>query len=221
MTDKFARERHLVMHLMQRLGIAPSEYVDPNAAAGHETGIDVVAIVKARRIGVQVTELDTGAVPGRSRGAEKRDARAARETGGGVYFGWAPNDPAKMIDAVRASIARKCAIADRHTFDGISEVWLLVSAGVPEIGAVISTSIVTPWLSDADLNNATLPLLEESKYRRAFVHSIVAVPRVLYSWSPGRAWQKTIQPEPAGTQGPSFWDLQSAARRHLRERGLL
>ncbi len=59
MPDKFLREKHLVSLLMQRLGIAMNEYLDPNAAPHEETGVDVVAITAISRIGIQVTELDT------------------------------------------------------------------------------------------------------------------------------------------------------------------
>ena len=72
MSSKFVREKHLVKLLMGRVGVAPTQYLDPNAAAGRETGADVLALVGDHRIGIQVTEVDTGEIPGRSRANEKR-----------------------------------------------------------------------------------------------------------------------------------------------------
>jgi hypothetical protein len=56
---------------MQRLGLTPIEYRDPQAG-GHardETGADVIAIIDASRIGIQVTDVDTGDSPGKARAA--------------------------------------------------------------------------------------------------------------------------------------------------------
>src|SRR5438128_7847 len=59
----FEGEMGRVARLMERLGIAPDEYQDPNATRAGETGGDVIAIIGSRRIGIQVTDLDTGEVP--------------------------------------------------------------------------------------------------------------------------------------------------------------
>ena len=70
---------------MQRRGISVSEYLGPNAD-GQETSIDVVAVIAAGRVGIQVTELDPGREPGQSRG--KKAAREAECLSGGVYGTW-------------------------------------------------------------------------------------------------------------------------------------
>jgi hypothetical protein len=77
MTNKFVREKHLVELLLKRLGFAASGYLDPNDASGVETGVDVIAIIAQKRIGIQVTELDTGSKAGKSRADEKKLASAA------------------------------------------------------------------------------------------------------------------------------------------------
>jgi hypothetical protein len=63
MVARYERERALVELLMRRLGLRPESYIDPNERAGVETGADVIAVVGGRRIGIQVTELDTGDIP--------------------------------------------------------------------------------------------------------------------------------------------------------------
>jgi hypothetical protein len=71
MASHFERERHLVALLMQRLGLTEIDFNDPNAP-GRESGADVLAVFDGRRIGIQVTEIDTGSVPGQARGEEKK-----------------------------------------------------------------------------------------------------------------------------------------------------
>jgi hypothetical protein len=210
---QFIRERHLVTLLMQRLGVAVTEYDDPNARAGKETGADVLALVNGCRIGVQVTELDTGDTPGIARAAEKKDAREGQHRSGGVYGGWAQNDPAKVASAIQRAVARKVALAQQHNFRDFDKVWLLVSCGVPEQGSVISTFVMTTWLHADALNQATAGELIRSKYARAFVHPVVGPEKALYHWTARDGWQKIKQPEDPRTTGPSVWDILAAARR--------
>jgi hypothetical protein len=61
----FEKEKGRVVLLMERLGIAPGDYLDPNATRAGQTGADVIAIIDGRRIGIQVTDIDTGEVPRR------------------------------------------------------------------------------------------------------------------------------------------------------------
>jgi hypothetical protein len=210
---KFIRERHLVTLLMQRLGEGPGAYDDPNARTGRETGADVLAYLHGRRIGVQVTELDTGDTPGTARAGEKKDARDGQHRHGGVYGGWAQNDPGKVVAAVQAAVARKVAISQRHDFRDFDEVWLLVSCGVPDLGAVISTFVMTPWLHADALNAATAGNLAGSKYARAFVHPVLGPEDALYHWTAGTGWRKETRLVDSRTKGPSVWDILAAARR--------
>jgi hypothetical protein len=50
--------------LMRRLGFVPAEYQDPQTGrhARDETGAD--ALIEGRGAGIQVTDLDTGDLPG-------------------------------------------------------------------------------------------------------------------------------------------------------------
>jgi hypothetical protein len=45
-----------------------------------------------------------------------------------------------MLDAVVSSISRKA----RMSFSGFNEFWLLVCCGVPTMGAIASTFVMTP-----------------------------------------------------------------------------
>jgi hypothetical protein len=101
MVTKYERERALVEMLMRRRGLTVDRYIDPNKEAGDETGADVIALVGGRRIGIQVTELDTGDLAGRARASEKAAWRDAQKCDRSTYGNWAQNDPSKLVTATR------------------------------------------------------------------------------------------------------------------------
>jgi hypothetical protein len=197
----FEKEKGRVMLLMQRLGLEPDEYRDPNAAAG-ESGADVVVVFGNRRIGIQVTDLDAGDLPGVARREETRlahDATAHSST----YLTWGQNDPAKMVGAVQRSVMRKA----RMSFAGFDEFWLLICAGVPEQGAIGATSIMTPSCGNDALDAAAVASLEKSKYTQAFIHVVFGVEeQALYEWQRGATWSKSTIEVPPTQRGPDFWE---------------
>ena len=155
--------------LMRRLGLIVNEYEAPNSkASGGESGADVVVVCNGCRVGIQVTDLDTGEELGQARKAETRLARNATSRGS-TYGTFAQNDPDKVVAAIARSISRKA----RMSFAGFDEFWLLLCCGVPEFGAIAATFVMTPWLDTGSLDNATLDKLARSKYSRAFIHAIL------------------------------------------------
>lgn len=196
---KFAREKNLVERLVQRLELTVDGYEDPNAS-GFESGADVTILCGGRRIGVQVTILDTGTIPGKAIAEEKAQANAALKSHGGVYGRWSQVDP---LSAIASAITKKSVI---HVA-GFDDVWLLVSCGIPEHGAVVSTFVVTNWLTAEALTAATSEALSRSCYVCAYLHPITALEDALYEWTSAQQWQKKIKARP-GTDGPSFWDVQ-------------
>jgi len=204
MTSKFETEKAKVMALFGRLGQSVDGYDDPNGPRGAagESGADVIAITSGRRIGVQVTDLDTGATPGMARAEESKLARDAQAQSS-TYFVWGQNDPSKLVDAIARSVARKA----RMSFAGFDEFWLLICTGVPTSGAIGSTFATTPWIEISALDAATLPDLESSKYTRAFIHSILgAEDHALFDWRRGESWSKSALSSPSEQQGQSFWE---------------
>lgn len=85
--DQFAHEKPLVVHLLRCLRVEPdARLTNPNLDG--ESGADVLAIISGRRIGVQVTQIDSAySLPGATyapaigRGAEKRVARESQTYG--------------------------------------------------------------------------------------------------------------------------------------------
>lgn len=188
----FEREEALVRHLLARLGLGDATTDDPNVA-GKETGVDVaVSFADLRIIGVQVTEVDPYAMPGSARGHEKAVAKTAP---GKPYFMWGQNDPLVVLDAIAGAITRKVEIAAKHSIDGYDEVWLLLCGGIPEHGAVVSTSVMTSWLSDEDLNSATDSLLRESRYDQCFLLPILGAEQAFYPWNRASRWEKCVRLE--------------------------
>ena len=199
-------EMYRVALLMQRLGLAVDEYEAPNSkVSGGESGADVVVVCDGCRIGIQVTDLDTGEEFGQARKAETRLARDATSRGS-TYGTFAQNDPGKVVVAIERNISRKA----RMSFAGFDEFWLLLCCGVPEFGAIAATFVMTPWLDTGSLDNATLDKLARSKYSRAFIHAILgAEEKALYQWERGGGWSKSMLPVPPEEQGPDFWQWEN------------
>jgi hypothetical protein len=204
---KFETEKARAVLLMQRLGLTPdTDYENPNAGGRQESGADVVTVIGGRRIGIQVTDIDTGEQQGHAQAAERRLAKdaAAQET---TYGTWAQNDASKLIASVVRTISRKA----RLSFSGFDEFWLLMCAGVPEFGAVGSTFIMTPFLDATALDLASQNILEASKYNRVFLYAVLGVEeKTLYSWERGAQWSKSTVELPLAERGPNFWDYKDA-----------
>jgi hypothetical protein len=203
----FTREKHLVQLLAQRRGWPEVEYYDPNTR-DRQTGTDVLVVSDGRKDGFQVTEIDTGRAKGRAR---NREIKAWRNSGTSAYAIWGQSDPNMWLLAIREAIIGKVEIADRHDFKEFDYVHLLVSAGIPEMGSVASTLIISLGLNPNALDAATLDCLAGSKYDFAYIHSILDVEPAVYIWQKGGRWEKQIQQE--HSQGPSFWDVQKLMRR--------
>jgi hypothetical protein len=140
-----------------------------------------------RAVGVQITELDPHTQGGKARAQEKQNA------GISVYGGWAQNNPSVVLDSLIRTIERKIKIAARHSFENVREVWLLVCGGIPEHGAVISTLVITPCLSETDIDRATGSLLQRSRYDRCFFLSIVGAEQAFYRWEKNGSWKKSVK----------------------------
>jgi hypothetical protein len=179
---------------MRQLRLVPTEYRDPQAG-GHardETGADVVALIDGRRVGIQVTDLDTGDVPGEARAAEAKLARDA-ERRGSTYATWLQNRPDRITTAAARSVSRK----SRMSFAGFDEFWMLICCGVPQFGAIASTFAMA--LDIEKLDAATAQSLSASNYTLAFIHCVFGLEgQELYQWRRGGSWSKlalAVSPE--------------------------
>ena len=202
MVAKYERERALVEMLLRRRGLTADRYIDPNKEAGDETGADVIALVGGRRIGIQVTELDTGDIRGRARASEKADWSDAQAHGQSTYGAWAQNDPPKLVAAIARAVTAKV-----QQIVGCDEAWLLISASLPELGTLASTFVITQWLPADALDTATANHLAACNYAHAFVHTFVGNEDALYVWSSGGKWEKQTRPDHLSEQAKGFFEL--------------
>jgi len=203
--EKFKHEAALVTHLFVRLGLEVPDLINPNkgGSAQDESGADVIAVSGNARIGIQVTDLDTGDKPGDSRRNERKTLADCSRKGFGTYGGFAQNNRQKIVAATERAIQGKT-----QTIAGCTETWLLISANIPEQGTTISTFVPTQWLSVADLE-LTLPALSNCNYDHVYLHPIISTEGALYHWKPGQAWEKIILPA-SPTNNPSPFTLQDA-----------
>jgi hypothetical protein len=200
-TAPFVHEKPRVAHLLARMGLVAEALLEPNNGGKHESGADVVAIIQGRTVGIQVTDIDTGSRPGQARAAETRLAKAA-VADGTTYWTWGQNDGETIIARIGQAVARK----SRISVAGFDEFWLLMCAGVPAVGAVGATMIMTPWLETDALDARTTNDLASSNYTRAFIDVILGVEeKALYEWRRDAGWSKSTVALPPAEQAPDFW----------------
>src|SRR5215470_19681114 len=89
----------------------------------------------------------------------------------------------------------------------ICSMWLLMCSGVPELGLVASTLLLTPWLDVDALNTTTSDQLARSKCSRAFILPIIGLECVLYCWTAKDGWQKASYQDDPDSRGPRSWDV--------------
>ena len=148
------------------------------------------------RIGVQVTEYH---------GVEGKDGSSLRaqeksDTVKCIIRTYAV--PADATGGLTKRIGAKLAKAKRYTFEEFAEVWLLVAAFLPMLGAVAATSALPISVTPEWLEQNFGERLRGSKYRRVFFH--VHLCHALYEWSAEKGWQVIREPEkltPGGTDG--------------------
>ena len=119
MASQFERDKHLVELFMQRQGWSPFEYHDPNTQA-RQTGADVLIVSGGRRIGIQVTEIDTGERRGRARAKERKEWRDSNLS---TYCTSAQSDTNKLLEhfPIRLGVARVCEISFAFVFGNLFE----------------------------------------------------------------------------------------------------
>lgn len=185
-SPKFELECALVTRLLEALGL-PGVPSDPKKTYGRETGADVEVRLAARRIGVQVTEYhgDEGKSGSALRAQEESDSAK------GIIRGyWVPADAS---GGLTKRFRDKLAKASSYAFKEFSEVWLLVAAFLPRLGAVASTSAMPIFVTAEWLEQQFGEALRASKYQRVFFH--VHLWSALYEWSLDRGWRVVREPE--------------------------
>jgi hypothetical protein len=184
---KFERECYCVRQLMNFLGLEASlEYRNPLEDYRRETGIDVIIVGEGRRLGFQVTEYDGGEGVAAIGGGEMRAREARQQLAAGqmgVYPGWGSPH---FTSAFAARVDGKIQKAQKYKSAEVDEVWLLVSAGLPD--APIATFVPHFHIGADDLNSVTATQLEQSCFAGAFLHVIMG--DAVYEWDRESRWRK-------------------------------
>ena len=136
------------------------------------------------RTGIETTQFRADEHE-RVRGSALRatEERLARQLQGQPSPVWGISNPNPRLIA---RITDKIAIAATYDVTSYGQVWLLVSTGIPKLGAVVSTFAFPAFLDIDVLNRATHESLCRSSFSAVYVHMLL--PSALFSWSRERKW---------------------------------
>ena len=194
---RFDIERALVVRLLDAIGVLDVATSDPKKTYGRETGADVEVRLGSRKIGVQVTEYhgDAGIRGSRVRAREESDA--ARN----IIRAYAV--PVDAGGPLTAAVNKKVAKAHQYTFTEFHEVWLLIAAFFPKLGAAAATSAFPIFISAEKLERWLGETLRASKYDHAFLH--IHLWPTVYEWSRDGIWQAVREAEKLTPTGGELW----------------
>jgi hypothetical protein len=152
---------------------------------------DVIAQISGSRIGIEVTQFHADEQKD-AKGSSLRatEERLAKQSPGRSYAMWGV---AKPNPALIARITDKVAIAAGYDTSRYSQLWLLISTGIPRLGAIGSTLAVPAFINIKDLNVSAHELLSGSTFSVVYLHMLL--PRALYCWSRERQWRAIAEGE--------------------------
>lgn len=194
MTKKQNVEIDLVRRLFEALSV--SGYVlQPSDKP------DVLAEFDGHRIGIEVTTLhaDEGQNVGGGSAQRKAEEHISRKRAGRPYAMWGTVNPK---EALVARIKAKAEHAASYRNQNLNELWLLISASLPQLGAAASTFIFPPAVNLEYLNGRTDEILRDSPFSKVYLHLILG--RTLYEWTRDKKW-RLLQASQATSHGSELW----------------
>ena len=202
----YQRELELVLHVGRLIYPQIKDCRDPRVEFGRETGADVLTFIDKLRIGIQVTEFtnledDDRDVSHRRQADEMKRVQTALKCQV-TPVTWAPTDFTKPI---LTRIHEKVEKAKKYDFKEFDEVWLLISANLPDLKRIGASFAFKPCVEEGLRNAAIVEKLAESKYHKMLLHVIVG--RTIYQWERGTNW-KTVYDEPDDmppNEGGDLW----------------
>ena len=174
---KHQEEIALAARLLEALGHADAV---PEASDRPDVSVQINDV----RTGIEVTQFHADEREG-ARGSALRatEERSARQSPGQPISVWGISDP---NPGLIARIKDKIATAAAYDVTSYGQVWLLVSTGIPKLGAVGSTVALPAFVNIDVLDQATHESLCRSSFSAVYVHMLL--PSALFSWSRGRKW---------------------------------
>jgi hypothetical protein len=184
MNMKFEYEREIAKRFLDVMDISYIGLADPLEMFKRETGADVQASLSSgHKIGIQVTVFHSDedlAKNGRAcRSQEEKDKKLGIIQTYGV--------PADYRPALQKRIGEKISKAQEYSFSEFDEVWLVVAASLPQVGAIASTTILSLFIDSEKLNIDFHEALSRSKYSAAFLYNFNE--SKIFQWHPHTKWQ--------------------------------
>lgn len=180
MTAKQEKEVELVGHLLGALSVSSF-----NLMSEQPPKPDVRAEINGHCIGIEVTEFhgDEGQNSNRGSIQRSKEVQISMQASGKPYV--MPINVSPLPGLV-ARIGDKVKKSKKYQMQAFDELWLLISASLPQLGAISSTFII-PIEQIDDLNKATHEILCNSQFDKAYLHVLMG--QCLYGWSPSEKWR--------------------------------
>lgn len=186
MNKKFEYEREITKRFLDGMGIAYVDLADPLEIFKRETGADVqVLLGSGQKIGIQITafhadeNLAKNGTETSLRSQEEKDKKQGIIQTYGV--------PADYRPALRKRIGEKIAKAQSYSYSEFDEVWLVVVASLPQVGAMASTTMLSLFIDADELNIYFHEALSQSKYSAASLH--IFNESKIFQWHPHLKWK--------------------------------
>ncbi|MHB1098786.1 MAG: hypothetical protein ACYCZR_04450 [Burkholderiales bacterium] len=148
---------------------------------------DVRVVIGNQHIGIEVTEfhVDEGIARGPGvKTVRQMGENSVREFPWKPYTAGIPNSPYKALEA---RIGDKINKAAKYDLSGIDELWLLISAQIPDPASLAATFFWDPTMNKGDLDRLFHERLSESCFDCVCLH--LMADRVLWIWNEFSGWQ--------------------------------
>jgi hypothetical protein len=185
--DKFQLEQDIVNRFVRLLGYIQFSLCDPNAGQKADTGADVLLNLNGRKYGIQVTlyHSDEGMNPtGKGSALRREEAQKKAQQTYAMY-----GNPSPWV-ALARRIAEKSK--KRYSPTDFDELILLIAASVPQLGGIVSTSLLDLALDLSRMNAILSPGLQTSGYSSPYLYNMMGKggPSV-YEWTKETAtWRR-------------------------------
>lgn len=202
MIGKEQRSAAQVGRLFRAIG-RPDARIQPQAPPRPDTLVEI----DGKRIAIETTDFHGD--EGERGGSALRKEEERHAAPGQIRGYWPPYNPLpRLVRRINAKAFKS------YDLTGADEFWLAIFAGVPQEGAVASTSLFPMALDCQELTTLTTltaSSLENSQFVKCHIFCELAVSGpCLYSWQRGARWREVPLPGRRTDSEPSltFWDIQ-------------
>ena len=120
------------------------------------------------------------------------EEKTARQSVGSPYAVWGVVD---FVPGLTTRIRDKVAVAAEYDRRRFTELWLLIVAQFPKLGAVASTFALSAALNSRLLNQHFHELLSGSVFDQTYLH--LPLEQTIYAWTRSEGWRLVSASTPA------------------------